>query len=102
MTLEEWLGAAVQGGLGLLGLYLFVRNIIQSKPAVDERIAELKTAHAEAIAQRDARFAEMRADRNEWRRLALGTERRLDVAAPIIATAARVAVPSPTPDEGRG
>lgn len=77
------IGALVNAGIGGIGLYLFVRGVILAKPVVDELLAE-----------RDRRIVDLKADRDGWRRLALGTERRLDRATPIIASAVGAPVSS--------
>jgi hypothetical protein len=86
-VLQLLTGAGVAGVM----LLLFVRGDLATKKATDERITEINKQWSE-------RFNEMRQDRNSWRQLALGTERRLDVAGPTVAKAIGAPLPSPEPD----
>jgi hypothetical protein len=76
-------------GIAGIGLYFFITGRIRSGAVVDAENA-----------RRDAHEAEIRAERDEWKRLALGTERRLDSAVPVVAHAIGAPVPKlePTPE----
>lgn len=104
----DWPSLLAQLGVAGVGLYLFVKGVLLSKPTADQLLASAEARRlAEAvlyqarIAEGDARWAEMRDDRNEWRRLALQTERRLDQAVPTIASAIGAPVPSDLPTQPR-
>lgn len=94
----------INGGALALIVFLFLNDKLQTKKAADERVAEIEKQWAERLIestrQWSERFNEMRADRNEWRKLALGTEKRLDIAVPTVATAIGVSLPSSKPTEG--
>lgn len=78
------------GALGLI-VFLFIKDVLVTKKASDERVAEVSKQWSE-------RFTEMRNDRNEWKKLALGSEQRVDAAVPIVAAALDAPVPSqPSP-----
>lgn len=90
-----------QAGVAGVGLYLFATGKLLAKSVVDDIIAKLVALYELRIAELLARYNEMKADRDSWKALALGTERRLDVAAPTVATAIGAPVPSlqPSPSE---
>jgi hypothetical protein len=87
-----------QAGVAGVGLYLFATGKLVAQTVV-EAITKVYDARLRDMAER---LAEMRKDRDAWRSLALGTERRLDVAAPTVAVAIGAPVPSPlsAPTEG--
>lgn len=105
----EAIAALLQLGLAGLGLYLFVAGILLSKTNVEaerkregEDQAKLVALYEARIVEADERYEELRAERDQWRALALGTERRLDQVVPAVATAVGAAVPSlpPAPPGG--
>ena len=79
--------ALVQLGVAGVILWAFLTDRLRTTEQSDERVAEVSKLW-------EARFREMRDDRNEWRRLALGTEKRLDAASSTVATALGAPVPS--------
>lgn len=89
--------ALVQLGVTGLVLYLFFTDKLKTKAASDEAVKQAEERRLTEVKLWEDRYGEMRTDRNEWRKLALGTEKRLDVAAPTVATAIGVPVPSPVP-----
>lgn len=82
--------------LGVAGVFLwaFLTDKLRTKSAVDEMIARIRELYDARIAELLERLRQERADKNEWKRLALGTERRLDQVTPVLATAIAPAVPS--------
>ena len=112
MTLDPGaIAALVQLGVAGVVLYLFVTDRLRTKAATDEaakvadaRLAEMAALYEARIKAGDAVAADLRADRDNWRALALGTERRLDKALPAVAAAIGAPVPStvPTPNEAGG
>lgn len=86
-----------QAGVAGVGLYLFATGRLLPKSVSDDLVAKLSAIYESRIKDLLERLAEMRRDRDEWRRLALGSERRLDVAAPTVATALGAPVPSLPP-----
>lgn len=88
-----------QAGVAGVGLYLFATGKLVASTVV----AVITKVYDARLKDMTERLAEMRKDRDTWRELALGTERRLDVAAPTVATAIGAPVPSPlpAPTEGR-
>lgn len=100
----EAIAALVNLGVAGIGLYLFVTGTLRSKSVDEERakqdaerLAELRVMYDARVALGDARLAELRADRDQWRALALGTEQRLDRALPTVASA--IGVPLAQPPE---
>jgi hypothetical protein len=83
-----------QAGVAGVGLYLFATGKLVAQTVVDT----LAKVYEARIKEMGERLAEMRRDRDAWRNLALGTERRLDVAAPTVATAIGAPVPSLPPN----
>jgi hypothetical protein len=81
------------GAIGLIA-YLFLTDRLQTKKSADEQKAELVTQFEKRIKEGDIRWVDMRKDRDEWKKLALGTEKRLDVATPAVATAIGARIPS--------
>lgn len=81
------IAALVQLGVAGVFLYAFLSDRLRTKASVDERVDEHDELWRRA-------YDEMKAERDEWRRLALGTERRLDAALPTVATAIGAPVPS--------
>lgn len=100
---ESAVGVLLQLGVAGVGLYLFATGKLLTKAQSDERVAEVARLYEARISEGDERYDEMRVDRNEWKALALGTERRLDAALPTVAAAVGAAVPStePAPPEAR-
>lgn len=95
------IAALVNLGVAGVGLYLFATGKLRAKVVddeartdADERLAEQRVLYDARIAEFGARYLELRADRDSWKALAMGTERRLDVALPTVATALGAAVPS--------
>ncbi len=88
------IGALVNAGIGGIGLYLFAKGSLLAKSVVDELLAKLGAVYETALLERDKRILELKADRDQWKRLALGTERRLDRVVPTLATAVGAPVPS--------
>lgn len=93
--------ALVNLGVAGVGLYLFATGKLRPKSVDDEaqaqgdaRLAEQRALYERALADRDLRITDERRRGDEWRALALGTERRLDQVAPVVAAAAGVPVPS--------
>lgn len=102
------IAALVNIGVAGIGLYLFAQDKLRTKAATDEqqarsddRLVEVRALYEVRITEGDERYDEMRTDRDEWKKLALGTERRLDAAVPAIAVAVGASVPSlpPAPPE---
>lgn len=96
--MDQWAGALIQLGVAGVGLYLFVNGKLLSE-ATAARLLALLDAR---IAEWRERYLEMREDRDAWRELALGNERSLDLARPIVAEVVGVPVdepeqPSPSP-----
>jgi hypothetical protein len=96
--------ALLNVGVAGVILALFILGIIERTKAADERVAAVQKAadeqaklYEKRIADGDARTVEMRNDRDQWRFLALGSERRLDRAIPTVATAIGAPVPSVEP-----
>ncbi len=88
--MEQWASALVNLGIGGVGLYLFVKGVLVSAPTVTAIVAALDAR----IAEWKDRYEEMRDDRDAWRELALGNERSVDLARPIVAQAAGVVPPA--------
>lgn len=76
-------------GVAGVVVFLFVNGTLTTSKACDQRVSEISK-------QWEARFSDLRADRNEWKRLALGSERQLEKALPVVATAIGAPVPSAT------
>lgn len=100
----QTIAALVQLGVAGVFIYAFLTDKIRTKAAADERqadsdsrLAEVRALYDARIAEGDERYTEMREDRNHWRGLTLGTERRLDQVTPLVATAVGVPVPSAEP-----
>lgn len=94
-------GLFVQLGVAGTVLYLFLTDKLRTKGAFDEAtkaaregLARVTALYEARIRDGDARTAELRRDRDEWKKLALGTEARLDLALPPVAAALGAPVPS--------
>lgn len=90
-------------GIGGVGLYLFANGTLLTKKVVDQirvdfdkRLAQVVALYEARLKAGDQRYNEMKADRDEWKGLTLGSERRLTAAIPAVAAAVGVApgVPS--------
>lgn len=66
-------------GVAGVGLYLFATGKLLSKTTVDALIAKIVGVYEKQI-------VELRRDRDEWKKLALGTEQRFDRVVPVVAT----------------
>lgn len=88
-----------QAGVAGVGLYLFATGRLVASVVVAS-LTKVYDARQRDIVDR---LNEVRKDRDAWRALALGTEKRLDVATPTVATAIGAPVPSPViaPMEGK-
>lgn len=93
----QTVAALVQLGVAGIFLYAFLADKLRTKTQSDERQAETTRLWEARSAEADRRSDELRADRDEWKQLALGTERRLDRALPTVATAIGAPLPSPEP-----
>ena len=92
--MDPLIQALLSAGVAGVVLALFVRGDLITRKACEERLADTNKQWSE-------RFGEMRTDRNEWKKLALGTEKRLDSALPTVATAIGAPIPSvPAAPEG--
>lgn len=91
------LAALVQLGVAGVFLYAFLTDRLRTRAQSDERQAETTRLWEARTAESDRRHDELRADRDEWKQLALGTERRLDRALPTVATAIGAPLPSAQP-----
>ena len=97
----ETIAALLQLGLAGVGLYLFAIGFLRSRKVDDDEHKRQDEHLAKLEALWEALFTAMRDDRNAWRDLALGTERRLDRVVPTVAAAVGAPVPSlpPAPPE---
>jgi len=80
------IAALVNLGVAGIGLYLFVTDRLVTKKSCDERIAAVVEA-------KNAQIATEKARGDDWKALALGTEKRLDQVVPVVATAVGAPVP---------
>lgn len=100
----------LQLGVAGLILYAFLTDKLRTKAQVDQERAQhdahdlrVQALYEQAIKDRDQRLIEERRRGDEWKQLALGTERRLDRVTPVVAAAAAGVPSSPAaPTEAPG
>lgn len=100
--MEPWVAALVNLGVGGIGLYLFAKGLLLSKETVAQLVAAVTEAFNARLVEWKERYDEMREDRDAWRELALGNERSVDLARPIVAEAAGVPEVAPPAVPARG
>lgn len=81
------IAALVNLGVAGIGLYLFATGKLIAKTILDAFVTIYESRHAALL----ERYVEMRTDRDEWKRLALASERRIVEATPIVGTAVELA-----------
>lgn len=94
MTVWEWLTTttsvdALLQGAGLLTLaFLFARDLILTRGAHLRRVADLVDHHTRELAEKDARIAEIRESRQEWKDAAQLQSTRADAATSTVSAMA--------------